>query len=255
MGSRLDTAYQPKPLTKDDLDSFFSPFDLKRLESYANNMLDYHVILDLVPRLALLYFTERLKYSEGIQASILLAVGLQRKNLASIEQELSLPSSQLLAMFIKIMRKMSAHLNSLVSGAIEAKLPTREAIGVSRADADGAFDDEVIDDQFEPLETGLDEELEEGGDEAMKELRAKQRELIDALPLDRYEIEEGAPGWVDAEAQVKKATKSGHKNPVVSVKSAKTKRKPSESAAEIYAQEMGGDKAHKKSKKGSKDHS
>lgn len=92
---------------------------------------------------------------------------------------------------------MSAHLNSLVTGAIEAEMPTRGAIGVSRADADGAFDDEIIDNHFEPLETGLEEELEEGGDEAMKALRAKQRELIDALPLDRYEIEEGAPGWAE----------------------------------------------------------
>jgi N-acetyltransferase 10 len=76
-------------------------------------------------------------------------------------------------------------------------MPNRGAIGVSRADADGAFDDEVIDNHFEPLETGLEEELEQGGDEAMKALRAKQRELIDALPLNRYEIEEGAPAWAE----------------------------------------------------------
>jgi N-acetyltransferase 10 len=69
--------------------------------------------------------------------------------------------------------------------------------------------------------------------------------------LLRYEIEEGAPGWVDAERQVLNATKSGNKNPVVSVKSAKTKRKAGETAAEIYEHEMG-DKAHKKAKKGSK---
>jgi N-acetyltransferase 10 len=68
---------------------------------------------------------------------------------------------------------------------------------------------------------------------------------------NRYEIEEGAPGWKDAESQVKKAAKGGHKNPVVSVKSSKAKRKPSESAADVFAQEMG-DKSHKKSKKGSK---
>ena len=63
MGSRLDTSYQPRPLSRSDLDGLLSPFDLKRLESYANNMLDYHVILDLVPRLALLYFTDRLRSS------------------------------------------------------------------------------------------------------------------------------------------------------------------------------------------------
>ncbi len=67
----------------------------------------------------------------------------------------------------------------------------------------------------------------------------------------RYEIEEGAPGWADAEKQVLNAMKSGNRNPVVSVKSTKTKRKVGETAAEIYEQEMG-DKAHKKAKKGSK---
>jgi N-acetyltransferase 10 len=35
------------------------------------------------------------------------------------------------------------------------------------------------------LETSLEEELEEGGDEALRALREKQRELIDALPLDQ----------------------------------------------------------------------
>jgi N-acetyltransferase 10 len=61
IGTKLDTSYTPKSLTKTDLDGLLSPWDLKRLESYANNMLDYHVILDLVPRLALLYFSDRLK--------------------------------------------------------------------------------------------------------------------------------------------------------------------------------------------------
>jgi N-acetyltransferase 10 len=65
----------------------------------------------------------------------------------------------------------------------------------------------------------------------------------------RYEIEEGAPGWVDAEKQVLNATKSGQKNPVVSVRTAKSKRKTGETAAEIYAAEIEG-KTHKKVKKG-----
>jgi len=188
MGSKLDASNQPQALSRTDLDALFTPFDLRRLESYANNMLDYHVVLDLVPRLATLYFTGHLKSDiklTGIQSSILLAVGLQRKNLSSIEKELSLPSSQLLAMFIKIMRKMSSHFNSLVSGAIEAEMPKTENIGVSREDASGALDDELVDERFVPLETGLEEELEEGGDEAMRALKEKQRELIDALPLDQ----------------------------------------------------------------------
>ncbi len=39
--------------------------------------------------------------------------------------------------------------------------------------------------EFVPLETKLDDELEEGGDEELKAWRTKQRELIDSLPLDQ----------------------------------------------------------------------
>ena len=187
-GAKLDSSYSPTSLTSSELMILVSPFDLKRLESYANNMLDYHVILDLVPKLSTLYFTGRLAPDvllTGIQKSILLAVGLQNKDLDALEAELALPSSQLLAMFIKIMRKMSSHFRSLVDSAAEASLPIRENLGVSREDADGAQDDEIVDERFVPLEMNLDDELEEGGDEAMRVLKEKQRELINALPLDQ----------------------------------------------------------------------
>jgi N-acetyltransferase 10 len=187
IGARLDPSTTATNLTKEELDTLLSPFDLKRLESYANNMLDYHVVLDLIPILANLYFTGRLKSDiklTGVQSSILIAVGLQRKDLTVLEKELALPSSQLLAMFIKIMKKMSSHFTALVSGAIEAEMPQR-TIGVSRENADAAADDEIVDEKFVPLETSLEDELEEGGDEAMRALKEKQRELIDALPLDQ----------------------------------------------------------------------
>jgi N-acetyltransferase 10 len=187
-GFKLDPEHEPTPLTKSELDTLLSPFDLKRLESYANNMLDYHVILDLVPTLATLYFTGKLATAiklTGIQSSILLAVGLQRKDLTMVEAELSLPSSQLLAMFIKIMRKMSSHFNALVSGAIADELPKPESIGITAENASAAHDDQIIDKRFVPLETSLEEELDEGGNEVLKAMREKQRALIDALPLDQ----------------------------------------------------------------------
>ncbi|KAH8679878.1 GNAT acetyltransferase 2-domain-containing protein [Tricladium varicosporioides] len=251
IGARLDTENEPQPLSKSELDALLSPFDLKRLESYANNMLDYHVILDLIPKLANLYFTGRLRSDiklTGIQAAILLAVGLQCKDLSVVETELSVASSSLLAMFIKIMRKLSTHFSAIITGAIEAEMPQNGSVGISRENADGAHDDEIVDSRFVPLETNLQDELEQGGDEVLRELKEKQRELINALPLDQYEIEEGAPGWADAERQVLNAKKSGKKNLVVSVKSAKLKRKAGETAAEIYAEEIG-EKSHKKSKK------
>lgn len=189
MGAKLDDV-PTSSLSKAELDRMLTPFDLKRLESYANNMLDYHVILDLMPAIANLYFTGPLKSAislTGVQQAILLAVGLQRKDMDAVAEELSLPSSQLLAMFIKILRKVTAHFAQLVAEAVGEDLGDggRAAIGVSRADATGVHEDEIVDEKYVPLATTLDDELEEGGDEALRTLRQKQRELIDSLPLDQ----------------------------------------------------------------------
>lgn len=43
-------------LTKDVLDVYFTSYDLKRLAMYGNNMADYHLVMDLLPPLARLYF-------------------------------------------------------------------------------------------------------------------------------------------------------------------------------------------------------
>lgn len=45
-GARLDPSYEPAPFTKESLDQILTPFDLKRLAAYANNILDYHVICE-----------------------------------------------------------------------------------------------------------------------------------------------------------------------------------------------------------------
>ena len=248
-GAKLDTSFTPQPLTKPEIDASFSPFDLKRLDSYANNMLDYHVILDMIPPIAHLYFTGRLKPSvsmTGVQSSMLLAIGLQRKVLEDVEKELGLPSSQLLAMFVKIVRKVSAHFRRILEGAIEETIPPANV-----PTEDGA--DEAQTKKFAPLQSNLDAELREGGEEVDKELKEKQRALIDALPLDKYEIETGAAGWDEAEKQIKRAhAKGGDKGLTVSVKSSKSdKKRKGESVEEIYREEIG-DKEAKRLKKGMK---
>ena len=47
-GTKLDASLTLNPFTKSDLDDLFSPFDLKRLDSYASNMVDFHLVLDIV---------------------------------------------------------------------------------------------------------------------------------------------------------------------------------------------------------------
>lgn len=180
-GSRLSTSVTAQPLTKPELDGILSPFDLKRLDSYANNMLDYHVILDMIPQIAFLYFTGRLTPAisvTGVQSSLLLAIGLQRKVLEDVEKELGLPASQLLAMFVKIVRKISSHFRSLVEEAVIETIPAPVAA------RDEGIDDDVVE-RFKPLAADLDDELNEGGMLVNQELKEKQRALIDALPLDK----------------------------------------------------------------------
>jgi N-acetyltransferase 10 len=55
-------------------------------------MLDYHVILDLLPTVASLFFEKRLGDDvrlSAVQSSILLALGLQRKPVEEVEVRLS----------------------------------------------------------------------------------------------------------------------------------------------------------------------
>lgn len=184
-GADLDTDLQATPITKAELDALFSPFDLKRLDSYANNMLDYHVILDMLPSIATLYFTGRLKSQikmSGVQVALLLAVGLQRKEFSEVEKELNLSSSQLMAMFVKVVRKVATAFRQILEGAVREQMP--EAMEV---EDEGINGDAPTDSRFKALEKDLQEELLEGGEEflADQEERERAKALIDALPLHK----------------------------------------------------------------------
>lgn len=189
IGAQLDTSAPLQLLTKPELDDLFSPFDLKRLDSYANNMLDYHVIIDMVPQIALLYFLGRLKGKvelTGVQQAILMAVGLQRKGLEDLEGELGVGSSQLLAMFVKIVRKVAGFLRGVVAGTVVAEIPGEAVTATGKGedvDVNGGMEVKKV----SVVQRDLEEELREGGEEVDRELKEKQRALIDALPLDRCE--------------------------------------------------------------------
>lgn len=102
----------------------FTPYDIKRLQAYANNLVDYHLVLDLLPPLTGAYFAGLLPSSLSYaQAAILLKLGLQRRDISELEAELSLPTSQVLALFSKSMRKLYGHLRSVKEAAVERTLP------------------------------------------------------------------------------------------------------------------------------------
>ena len=228
-----------KPLTKLELDSTFSPYDLARLDSYANNMLDYHVILDLMPSIAHLYFTGRLKEPpcsvslSGVQQSILLAIGLQRKGLNDLEAELNVASSQLLAMFVKVVRKISTAFRHLNEHAVGETMPGKKSDALHTDGINGEIDAHIPETRVNltarPLHPAADKTTDAAGDEDDVDsgLREKRRALINALPLDRYEISDGAPAtngnqeadedngaWTEAERIVREsAAKAPSDNP------------------------------------------
>jgi len=175
-------------LESKELSVLISSFDIKRLESYANNMLDYHVILDLLPTLSNLYFKRRLiapKVEPGpsadgsarertvklssLQRAMLLAMGLQRKTIEEAGEELALQPNQVLAEFAKIIKKTCAVLQLIQRAAVVGDMPQ---IGTLSMD-DTAHNAGALE--------RMDEELEEAAKEVRRELRAQaDEEMVDA---------------------------------------------------------------------------
>lgn len=102
-------------------------FDLRRLESYSNNMVDFHLVLDMVPTLSKLFFlkqtlprgTVNLSY---VQAAILIGLGLQCKKVEDIETDLGLNSAQILPQFNKVIRKFTKVIKSVYTREIEKSM-------------------------------------------------------------------------------------------------------------------------------------
>ena len=70
-----------------------TPYDLKRLEQYGNNMADYHLVMDLMPSLAKLHFLYQVEgmgrcHLSALQQALLVGMGLQCKSADSLAQEL-----------------------------------------------------------------------------------------------------------------------------------------------------------------------
>ena len=188
----------------------FSPFDIKRLESYANNMLDYHVILDLLPNVATLYFERRLGQElrlSAVQSSILLALGNQRKAIEDIEvcvfiyilkfpsnwssqNELQVPVSQGLALFMKVIRKITTRLTEIQKAAISASLSEsrKQSSLEDSADADEPDSDDDTQNQVGQHDLKADKEngdREENLTEEQRSFKEKQREMIQSLDLSK----------------------------------------------------------------------
>jgi N-acetyltransferase 10 len=243
-------------MTKEDLARDFSPYDLKRLESYANNMLDYHVIMDLLPKISFHYFMGMLAGRDGsislsaVQCAILVGVGLQRKTIDALSAELNLPAGQLLALFIRTVRKAVEQYREVKSRGIISEAEQKVADKTTDENDIQSGRRNISDEQaWDPTEQTLEAEMEEAADETVKRMRDKQRELIESLDLTQYAIQTTGDDdqWTSAmqKAKNKGSAVISLKNPD-STKSQK-KRKHGSITAEELAQQQQQLKSDKKS--------
>lgn len=233
-----------KAIDKLEIDDNLSPFDLKRLESYSNNLLDYHVIVDMLPYLSRTYFLgkfDSLKLS-SVQSAVLLALGLQHKDIDAIAKELNIGNNQAIAMFAKTVKKLSKHLNEVLSEEISKSMPAIEDENLKEMNGE-----EIRVNAVDEIERELVEDLEESGNAVMNEMREKQRELINSLNLNKYEIDDD----YEFQSNAKALNKAVENNGTVSLKNDKKKRK-TEKASDIYESEMKALKKQKKKKQSKK---
>lgn len=121
-------------LSTEEFKFVFLPHDLKRLEAYAHNIVDYHMVTDLLPVISQLFVQNRLPDALSLsllQRALLVGMGLQRKSIEDLAAEYHLPVSQLLALFNKAVRKLSITLQKIMereaSAAVDSQLNMKMA--------------------------------------------------------------------------------------------------------------------------------
>lgn len=159
---------QRKEITRDELNKFFlTSRKLAILELYSKTLVDYHQIMPLMLRLSKLYFLEWLPPSvdlSAVQATILLAIGVQGKSVNQAAAELELEPTQLLGLFNRSIKKIETCLQSIEEKAIEEEvnevIPQLEMPNVKNMD---------------PIKVSLAHELNKEA-KKMKKKQKKQRQ-------------------------------------------------------------------------------
>ncbi|GAA6042886.1 hypothetical protein JCM8097_002752, partial [Rhodosporidiobolus ruineniae] len=254
--TRADPTTERRTLVAGEVREFFSPFDLKRLQSYAvYGQIDWHAVIDLLPTVAALYFTRRFPEEvtfSPVQSTVLCAMGLQRKSENDIATELDIPSQTVLAFIKKVVEKMTKSLQEILKADVERTLPSAEAAAAAAAKLLPAAAPEQSGAVNGSSKNAIAKELEEEGNEVLKKLREEQREVIDSLNLKQYVIGGSKDEWAVAEAAVASRLASGKAgaSSVVSVKNPNSSKGQKRKAGD--EQEGGTPSKGKKEKKDKK---
>ena len=133
-------------LTTSELHEAFTSYDLRRLDAYSRNMVDYHVILDLIPATTMHYFLRRLPRStevalesgenedeneenddekEGKEGNSAVSASKKRRNVASM-----LPSVQLSAVQSAVMVGIGLQRKTVEELEAEIGLPVGQVLAL-----------------------------------------------------------------------------------------------------------------------------
>ncbi|KAL5715670.1 hypothetical protein ACHQM5_017460 [Ranunculus cassubicifolius] len=108
------------------MDGILTPYDMKRLETYTSSKANYSLVLDLVPKLARLYFEKKLDVSlSRVQESILLCMGLKEEDMNDIVNKMDLQHEQILFEFGKTMKKLKKCISTISSNEKDSVVPPR----------------------------------------------------------------------------------------------------------------------------------
>lgn len=212
----IDDAIPATALTLDEVKRFFSLYDIKRLELYSRSMADYHLIVDMLPTLAQQYFLKTLgdMHLSAVQSAILLSMGLQHFTVDDVAKVLDLPSTQLLALFKRVICKCTQFLRGVLEKTIDEALPRSTGAAAN----------------LTPVLQSLSEELADAAKE-IEDHQKKQLKKLQHADLSQYTIKGSELDWKSALEQPGKQ--------LVSIKS--VNKRPQE----VETQE----KQHKKKKK------
>uniref|UniRef100_A0AAX7VAU2 RNA cytidine acetyltransferase n=1 Tax=Astatotilapia calliptera TaxID=8154 RepID=A0AAX7VAU2_ASTCA len=183
-----------------ELVAHFSPYDLKRLELYSRSMVDYHLIMDLVPTVARVFFLKQLgdMSLSAAQCALLLGIGLQHKSVDQLEKEIELPSSQLMGLFNRVIRKFVQIFTGIQEKAVEAQMAATKEVAM------------------EPTVRSLSEDLNEAAKE-FEERHKQDVEKVKEMDLEQYKIRGDDEEW---DQVLKKAGSTA----IVSIKSDKKRK-------------------------------
>jgi len=141
-------------------------------------MVDFHLVLDMVPTLAKLFYLQdtlpkgavNLSY---VQSSILIGIGLQFKKVEDLEKDLGLNTNQILPQFNKVMRKFTKVIKSVferdIEQAIEEESKTAQQIASSKIKA------------VSHIEQSLEDELDnKEGSKLLKQMKDDKTSFLKA---------------------------------------------------------------------------